>query len=511
MSDDSYERERDAEQLRMLQPAIDAFAAGYKKGRPTVILLPGGIGSCLRRADQPFNDGFNYETLWIDTDVVLWELPFLQMDGDIDYQRKFMICDGPVLVQIPQHDPWVTVAPYNRFIDWISGPGPDKCNCNSFVFGWDWRRRLDYGARFFGKKFLPALRTAVLKSPAGLDPLEDFTVVAHSMGGLLLKLWLNDDDDGLVRRVKHAVSVGTPFYGYGGQIHRYFAGMPMLEPLCPKGAENTAKIIASMDGLYALFFLPEDIWKRDLDALRHDKDYPICDYPSLDFENYQQGRKVPADPFSPGSCGDLVRYPKSRKWFHSDQLQNAKSLLEEITARLPVATAPKFHNWRGVQTGRHDVPLKDTCWSQTWKWIHPGFIPGKNVDPIQDIGGAGDDTIPAWSARLTTTPDENVCTFKGSAVAIQHMFLMENADVLKELKHLITPHEPIGAEPDTILGTPDPIARSEEIPPFLAAIRHTMRKADGQPSTDIANTILKEFDPAKVSAIVRRILADLVR
>lgn len=80
------------------------------------------------------------------------------------------------------------------------------------------------------------------------------------MGGLLLKLWLSDPRDDLVKSVKHAVSVGTPFYGYGGQIHCYFVGVSMFDFFHPPA--ETAAIIASMDGLYALFFSA----RRDLAA-----------------------------------------------------------------------------------------------------------------------------------------------------------------------------------------------------------------------------------------------------
>src|SRR6476469_2242304 len=83
----SYDSTRDAEQLRIVAPSIDAFIDRYNNntrfaangGRHTVFLFPGGMASTLQRATSRYVDGvttpqlFNYETLWIE--------PFIFLDG----------------------------------------------------------------------------------------------------------------------------------------------------------------------------------------------------------------------------------------------------------------------------------------------------------------------------------------------------------------------------------------------------------------------------------------------
>ena len=40
----------------------------------------------------------------------------------------------------------------------------------------------------------------------------------------MVKLILNQTSNKYVQKMKRAISVAAPFYGYGGQLHRYFKG-----------------------------------------------------------------------------------------------------------------------------------------------------------------------------------------------------------------------------------------------------------------------------------------------
>jgi len=98
------------------------------------------------------------------------------------------------------------------------------------------------------------------------------------------------------------------------------------------------------------------------------------------------------------------------------------------------AVRQKFHNFRGVRY-RNGTLIKDTVNSQTWGWVQRDFDPDRSGSPItDDPGGPGDDTIPAWSARLASTPADNVRTLKGT---INHMFLMDADETLIELGKLV--------------------------------------------------------------------------
>jgi hypothetical protein len=47
------------------------------------------------------------------------------------------------------------------------------CIPSNFIFGWDWRRRLEDTVSFFFNKFLPLFRRTV-QQQCGVDPLQDF-------------------------------------------------------------------------------------------------------------------------------------------------------------------------------------------------------------------------------------------------------------------------------------------------------------------------------------------------
>ena len=108
-------------------------------------------------------------------------------------------------------------SPHGGFSSWCANNNTDL-----FVFEWDWRRRLDETATFFVRKFLPFFRTRVMN--AGLaDPLATFSLVGHSFGGMVVNQILRSNDP-MLASLKSAITVATPFYGYAGQMHRWFEG-----------------------------------------------------------------------------------------------------------------------------------------------------------------------------------------------------------------------------------------------------------------------------------------------
>ena len=484
----SYKQERDHEQLRRLDITIGAFAVGYKPNRPTVILLPGGMGSSLLRANGAFAPGspphdFSYDALWVALRL-LYDAADLTMAGDVDAQQHPMITDGQIKL--------LGIGPYDAFEIWGRANG-----YNVLLYGWDWRRRLDDEAAFFGNIFLPRLRASVLAA-CHLDPLADLTVVGHSFGGLLLHLWLQGGGP-VVGALRNAVTVATPFYGYGGQVHRYFAGEAMLKDFY--SCSTMAAIIASLRGPYELMFMPHAIWLRD-EAVFAADDFPLVAYPSMD----AAAPALPADPYNPVGAGGNVRYPTAA-WFQAGELPVASTLMQAVTAPLPAAVAAKTHNWRGVRTVGTTV-LNDTVWRQSWELITPGFDPDTDDDPITDHSGPGDDTIPAWSARLASTPPENLFTFGGS---LNHMFMMGNAEVLAKLAALIGP--PVGPMSALDIHPMDQaLASREETLAFLKAIRVPQHEAD----TDEARTrhigqVLRKTEPVRLQAVIRRFMADLLK
>jgi pimeloyl-ACP methyl ester carboxylesterase len=246
----TYDTTRESEQLRYLKVDIAAFIQRYgskplKPGRRTLFLFPGGMGTQLLRAQTPYQDNgtpqtFQYDNYWLSVLTFLGEALFLGMykNGNVfrDYDDQIVI-------------PYVAVnlfglSPYSRFTQW--------CELNDldwFIFGWDWRRRLEDSVCFFLKKFLPLFRSTV-QDQCGADPLQDFILLGHSFGGMVVKLLLHQQDQ-VLDNMTRAVTVASPFYGYDGQIYRWFQGEPLLNQIGPIDVTaQMVKVISWLPGGY---------------------------------------------------------------------------------------------------------------------------------------------------------------------------------------------------------------------------------------------------------------------
>jgi hypothetical protein len=195
-----------------------------------------------------------------------------------------------------------------------------------------------------------------------------------------------------------ASTVGTPFYGAGGQPHLFFCGVPVINKTIRgrDAAKTVARICASMRGGYEFLFLSERTYQANAAAFASDPDgYHLTRYPA-------------------GTCTfDPVRYPS---WVRSDLLLAGLEAAEKVSRPLDSSTAAKFYCIRGVQT-KHD-----TIVSQDWRLLYC-FDPDRHPDPIVDAKGPGDGVEAAWSARLLGLPSGHVITVNGADV--QHETLMK--------------------------------------------------------------------------------------
>ncbi len=501
----TYVQARDQEQLGTLEAAIGLFINRYQASpanphRQTVILFPGGLGSRLMRADAPYQSGapgqvFNYGCVWLDCSVLAGAALNLQMQGDIDLDDTFVVADGFV------HFALADIEPYDGFIQWCS----DR-NLDWFVFGWDWRRRPDLSVQFFLNRFLPTFRQRV-QAACGADPLQNCTLIGHSFGGMVVKLIMNDPNP-LVDQIKRAVTVATPFYGYAGQVHRYFEGEPKLNF---EGTERVTRVISSLRGGYVLMFLDKDTYDRDHNALAVDPEYPLYDYPSLDASN----GAIVADAYDPKTHGNKVRYPKNFG-FLSTELGPAKDAYQRVAAPLSAARNQKFFNVRGVKFV-NGTAVNETINSVRWKWISKNFIPGTDPTPIRDeYVCPGDGVIPAWSARLVTTPAGNVRTLTGD---LEHMDLMNTTEVQDELAGILE-------LPQMMMmmrrGKPGParrpskkkVASVKDTAAFirgLQAVRTRLRKASKLDQEQATRRYLAKFNITQLRQLMRRAYFDALK
>jgi hypothetical protein len=416
----SYDSVRMNEQLRILDHSIDHFIdrynfltillalAGANPVRQTLFLFPGGIASKLKRATRawkvtgPASQVFNYKRAWgTDKELLGGAARNLKMRRTAsgryrDKGNRIIVADGVINL--------FGFSPYLFFTAWCAFKQLDW-----FIFPWDWRRSVDEVGTFFVERFLPHFQARVQDECLGADPLADYSLIGHSAGGLVVN-WIFRNVAPLPGTLRKAITVAAPFYGYSGQLHRWFEGDPLVNE---DGlyTQEIIKTLSSFPGCYAWHFLPEGFYTANQAAFQGDPAYPLASYPSADLAT-----NGPADPYNPQPPGR--RYlPPAQSGFDFDELEKAEDLFETLTTPLTAAQAAKFVNIRGDNTGNN------TLSATSWRLLPP-FAPS----PIADTSIVpGDGTQPGWTTRdigLAQQVPGNVLTVAG--VDANHIFIMDS-------------------------------------------------------------------------------------
>lgn len=418
----SYDSVRMDEQIRVLEPSIQAFITRYNvvsassppSPRQTLFLFPGGMASKLKRATQAWNPSgpnsqvFNYEELWGEILGLLGgaardlRMEKTKAGGYRDKRSYIIVADGLANV--------FGFTPYMVFSLWCTVKKIDL-----FVFPWDWRRSVDDVGRFFVDRFLPHFQERVQNGCNNADPLADYSLIGHSAGGMVVNWILRNVT--LPGTLRKAITVAAPFYGYGGQLHRWFEGDELVNMggLFTKGV---IKALSSFPGCYSWHFLPESFYTANQLAFQNDAAYPLPSYPSVDAAT---GNSV--DPYNPLPPGK--RYPTpTQSGFDSGELAKAATLFAQLTSPLSPAQAAKFVNIRG------DTTTNNTFSTTTWQLVPP-ILPS----PIGDSSLApGDGTQPAWTTRdigLAQQVPGNVITVTGGDTA--HLIILDSPQTIAQV------------------------------------------------------------------------------
>ena len=425
----NYQEARDEAQLRVLldEKSIDPFIKGLTENRQSIIFFPGGMASKLLRAKKSFEANsskpldLKYQEVWLnlwtfghpDLNALKLKLHKDAEDGFYhDEDDRIIIADGCIEL--------AGISPYDDFSAWC-----EANNINLFIFGWDWRRPLGDTVTFFLEKFLPRLNERLGNA---IGPLKNFTLVGHSFGGMIVKLILRRGGDQLVG-MNRAITVATPFYGTGGQIHRWFEGEPLLNHLGEEDKIDLIKTLGSLPAGYTLNWLEMATFNANREHFGSGP-FMVDDYPS----------RVDADPYNlpqPGPDG-RARYATGLLGFSLEELKNGRRVCQDLVGELPKELRKKYFNIRGVQALSPDPEapdvLEQTICSTTWELVKADFDPRRDKSPIESKLGAGDQVLAAWSTHDAACTPDNRITVKG---ILHHSFILSSDEVQKKLGKLL--------------------------------------------------------------------------
>jgi len=434
-----------------LKDDIDYFLNRFDREKETVILLPGGSGSNLWHADRKFGEvsnprDYHFDRVWLDLGIFAGDGKAIKINRNgHDVGDRVMVGDGDV--RFP-------VRPYVRAMTFFRG----KAKFNALLLGWDWRRNLLAAVDILNA----VIETIKKRKASSKNPqrvMKNIFIVGHSMGGMVAKLFFQTHQN-VAKELGGMISVGTPFYGYLGQLRRIFEGEPTLNRLPPYNAKTVATITSSCPGLYTLF--PID--KKTYDAVGDQlglTSYPVTALDGTPADVYDKHR--------PSS-----RFPN---WVWLKQIEEARRLRQDLLSMpLPVPlNNVLFHI-------RSKIP-KSTASTAKWKQELPGsYDPDKHQSPIE-IGpmSEGDDTIPYWSAALASTPNDNITDFSQG----EHMSLMAQSFVLRHILKIVSRGARSVSEDEFIAEYgPDPqMATREELENLLNKIDLSVPSTIGQLET----------------------------
>ncbi|MEM9268521.1 MAG: hypothetical protein AAGA78_06250, partial [Pseudomonadota bacterium] len=292
------------------------------------------------------------------------------------------------------------------------------------------------------------------------------------MGGMIAKIWMTDYPD-MAAKTQGMISVGSPFYGYFGQMRRFYNGDYIFNDIY--GAPTVAKVTSSMPGMYSLLPIDKATFDRDGAAIGLDT-YPVMD---------PDGCTI-ADPYSEAV---LPRYPS---WVRTEQIPRGKDVRVLLSQPVREDLTDRVYHLRGAEP---DSTETSAVWQTT---LPPDYVPGTSPSPIQFGKTKGDGVIPLWSSRLASTPDENIFDFPFGG----HALLMEKDAILVRLYEILTGRRATVKSLHKELG-PEPLVEDLE-----EALHFVRSSASGEVSRATPHRSAKGLSGIVHPSVVRRLMVE---
>jgi len=257
---------------------IESARAPKARGpREAVVLLPGIMGSLL------FSIRGVTSMLWIN--------PLLFLQGQGGYLQV-----GPGGgVGAPEVD---CVAFSLEKMTYLKIALELRRNFQVFEFPYDWRLPIEVNA--------DVLRESIERWSAG-NPNQQFTLVAHSMGGLVSRSYLSRHLAEGEKRVKRLITLGTPHLGATSAIDNLFNGNQMMAVVDKLNQMNGMRdVVLSMPSIYQLLPAPPEALPA---GVANPADWDLYDAKAWDVPGLRQENLDMAKAFYLGLAGSDPQVP----------------------------------------------------------------------------------------------------------------------------------------------------------------------------------------------------------
>jgi len=200
--------------------------------REAVVLLPGLMGSLLSSVRGVIT------SLWLNPALILrGESHYLELNQEGVADRNPSIWATPVgCEKLCYIKPILTL----------------HRACQLFEFPYDWRRPIQFNSD---------LLSQALERWADGDPAMQFTLVGHSMGGLVARAFAARHTEQAKRRIKRVIMHGTPHFGAAGAIGDLMEGNRMMALASALNDNNNLRrFVLNMPSAYQLLPAPRGIF-----------------------------------------------------------------------------------------------------------------------------------------------------------------------------------------------------------------------------------------------------------
>ena len=200
--------------------------------REAVVLLPGFMGSLL--------------TSIRGLTTFLWINPALFLKGQCSHMELNPAGTG-------DRDPEIESVPFSlEKLTYLKISIALRRQVELYEFPYDWRRPIEQNGDLLHQ---------CLERWAGGDPGKRFTLVGHSMGGIVSRAYLARHGQAAEKRIKHVIMHGTPHFGAAGAVEGIAAGNRNLEIMQALNANNTPRrLLLNMPSVYQLLPAPPELF-----------------------------------------------------------------------------------------------------------------------------------------------------------------------------------------------------------------------------------------------------------